>query len=203
MHFFKTLVLAASLLAGCLVSAQAQTIDVSGVKFQETLDFRGSKLVLNGAGTRYRAIIKVYAAGLYLPKKAETPEEVLAMVGPKRMTITMLREIDSPELGKLFTRSVEDNVSRTDFSKVVAGLVRMGQMFADEKKMVAGDTFTIDWIPGTGTVITVRGKVSEPYKEPEFFTAMMSIWLGKSPADRQLKEALLGKKAAVPGQSNN
>jgi hypothetical protein len=181
----------------------AATVDINGVKFEDSLDLRGNKLVLNGAGTRYRTIIKVYAAGLYLSKKADTTEEVMAAPGAKRMSITMLREIDASELGKLFTRSVEDNVSRTDFSKVVPGLLRMGQMFADQKKLGAGDTFYIDWIPGTGTVITVKGQAQgEAYKEPEFFTAMMSIWLGKSPADRNLKDALLGKKA-VAVQSNN
>jgi hypothetical protein len=33
----------------------------------------------------------------------------------------------------------------------------------------------------------------EPIKEPEFFTALMSIWLGPAPADSQLKDALLAK----------
>jgi hypothetical protein len=30
----------------------------------------------------------------------------------------------------------------------------MGQMFADQKQLKTGDTFTIDWLPGTGTLIT-------------------------------------------------
>ena len=34
----------------------------------------------------------------------------------------------------------------------------MGQVFADQKKMAANEDFTIDWIPGTGTVIAVKGK---------------------------------------------
>ncbi len=69
----------------------------------------------------------------------------------------------------------------------------MGQIFFDHKKLLAGDSFQIDWLPGVGTVITVQGKVQgEPFKEPEFFNALMGIWLGKSPADWQLKEALLG-----------
>jgi Chalcone isomerase-like len=202
MRFVKSFLLALV----CLLASHAHsaTVEVNGIKFEDALEVRGNKLILNGAGTRYRAIIKVYAAGLYLSKKAETPEEVIAMPGPKRMTITMLREIDSSELGRLFTRSVEDNVSRADFSKVVGGLVRMGQMFSEQKKMSAGDTFSIDWVPGTGSVITVKGQVQgEPYKEPEFFAAMMSIWLGKSPADRNLKEALLGKKPALINQNGN
>lgn len=33
----------------------------------------------------------------------------------------------------------------------------------------------------------------EPFVEPEFFNALMRIWLGAKPADWQLKDALLGK----------
>ena len=174
--------------------AAAQTVDVGGAKFDETIDVRGTKLILNGAGVRYKAIFKVYGAGLYLTKKASTPEEVFAVPGIKRLSITMLRDIDSAELGKLFTRGVEDNSPRNEMSKLIPGLIRMGQIFADQKKMVAGDTFMIEWVPGTGTIITVKGKVQgEPFKEPAFFDALMRIWLGSNPADWGLKNALLGK----------
>ena len=80
-----------------------------------------------------------------------------------------------------------------DFT-AIPGLIKMGQIFSDQKKMVAGENFTIDWIPGTGTLITVKGKQQgEPFKEPEFYAALMRIWLGPSPADFKLKDALLGK----------
>jgi len=98
-----------------LASAAFAQVTVSGVKFDETTDVRGSKLQLNGAGVRYKAVFKVYTAGLYLSKKAGTPEEVLAMPGAKRMNITMLREIDSSELGKLFSRGMEDNMEKAAF----------------------------------------------------------------------------------------
>jgi hypothetical protein len=173
----------------------AATIDVSGVKLEDSISLANAPLQLNGAGVRYKAIFKVYAAGLYLSRKAATPEEVLAAPGPKRMTITMLREIDSAELGKLFSRGMEDNMDKAAFSKVVPGVMRMSQIFSDHKKLVAGDNFLIDFIPGTGTIITVKGKPQgEPFKEPEFFNALMGIWLGKSPADVRLKDALLGKQ---------
>ncbi len=176
--------------------AAAATVEMAGVKMEDQIDLRGSKLVLNGAGVRYKAVFKVYTAGLYLGKKAGTPEEVLAVTGPKRMQITMLREIDSNELGKLFTRGVQDNAPKTEMSKLIPGLIKMGQIFSDQKKLVAGDIFMIDWIPGTGTVITVKGvPQGEPFKEPEFFNALMRIWLGPVPADWKLKDALLGKPA--------
>jgi len=179
-------------------SLWAQDIEVAGVRFERNLDVRGNALVLNGAGSRYKAVFKVYAAGLYVPAsqagKASAPEDVLGITGARRMSITMLREIDSNELGKLFTRGVEDNMPRSDYAKLVPGLIRMGEIFSRHKRLVPGDTFTIDWVPGAGTLISVKGQAQgEPFKEPEFFNALLSIWLGKSPADHMLKDALLGK----------
>ena len=176
------------------VSAFAAQVDVAGVKLDDSIDVNGTKLQLNGAGVRYKAIFKVYVAALYVGKKVVTPEEFYAATGPKRLSITMLREIDSNELGKAFTKGFEENAPKGEMSKLVPGLIKMGQIFSDQKKLQSGDTFTNDWIPGTGTVITVKGKVQgEPFKEPEFFNALMRIWLGPNPADWKLKDALLGK----------
>lgn len=44
------------------------------------------------------------------------------------------------------------------------------------------------------TVVSgVRYDAAEPFKEPEFFNALLRGWLGPKPADWQLKDALLGK----------
>ena len=183
----------AFILAG---SAWSQAVTVADVKYEPTQALGDSSVQLNGAGVRYKAVFKVYTAGLYLEKKASTPQEVASQRGPKRLSITMLREIDSTELGKLFSRGMEDNMDRAAFSRIVPGVLRMSQIFSDHKKLQAGDQFMIDWIPGTGTVITVKGKVQgEPFKEPEFFNALLGIWLGNLPADFKLKDALLGKPA--------
>ncbi|MES2511682.1 MAG: chalcone isomerase family protein [Pseudomonadota bacterium] len=188
----------AAALAGLALSfgVMAAPMEVSGVKLDDPIDLAGAKLQLNGAGIRYKAVFKVYVAGLYLGKKASTPEEIYAMPGPKRMSITLVREIDSNELGKSFTTAFTDNASKAEMSKLIPGLIKMGQIFADQKKLLAGESFTIDWIPGTGTVITVKGKVQgEPFKEIEFFNALMRIWFGPNPADFRLKDQLLGKPA--------
>lgn len=188
--------LLAAAMSFAATAALAQSVMVSGVKYDENIDFRGAKLHLNGAGVRYKFVAKVYTAGLYLPKKAGTPEEALSQVGPKKMAITMLRDIDSGELGKLFIRGVEDNMEKAAFSKLIPGLMRMSQLFNDVKQLKSGDNFTIEWVPGTGTIITVKGQQQgEPFKEPEFFNALIRIWLGPQPADWKLKDALLGKAA--------
>ena len=185
--------LAITLLASA--SVLAATVEIHGVKLEDSAEVRGSKLLLNGSGTRYKGPFKVYVAGLYLGKKASTLDEVVNQPGLKRISITMVRDIDAGELGKLLTRGVQDNMAPGEMSKLVPGLVRMGQIFSEYKNLVTGDNFMIEWVPGSGTVITVKGKVQgEPFKEPEFFKAMMSIWMGPVPADFKLKDALLNVK---------
>ncbi len=186
-------VLAALLLGTCL---HVHAAEVGGVNFAPEIDVQGSKLQLNGAGLRYKAVFKVYAAGLYLTRKASSLEEVIKAPGPKRMSITMLRDIDAAELGKLFSRGMEDNMDRAAFAQLIPGIMRMSQIFTDYKKLNAGESFTMDWIPGQGLIISVKGKQQgEPFKEPEFFQAMMGIWLGRSPADWKLKNELLDLKS--------
>lgn len=186
------------LLAACLwlpLWVQAQ-VTLAGVRYDEAVDFKGSKLQLNGAGIRYKGPFKVYAAGLYLQKKAGTPEDILAMPGAKRMVVVMLRDIDASEMGKLFVRGVEDNMDKGAMVKLIPGLMRMSQIFSDNKNLKAGEQFTLDWVPGVGTVVSVRGvQQGEAFKEPEFFNALLRIWLGPVPADWKLKESLLGKQA--------
>jgi len=184
------------------LTVRADTTEVGGMKYDNTLTLGNAKLQLNGAGIRYK-FVKVYTAGLYLGAKASTPEAVLAATGPRRMHIVMLRDIDSNELGKLFTRGMEQNATREEFGKLIPGTIKMGEIFAARKKLAAGESFSIDYVPGTGVTILVNGKpTAEPIKEPEFFNGLMKIWLGKSPADAQLKEALLGNSARKDAFSN-
>ena len=183
----------AAVLAG---SALAQSTTLAGVTYNGSVELQGQSLKLNGAGIRYKTILRVYTAGLYLESKAQNISAIVELPGPKRLSLTMLREVKSGEMGRLFMRGMEDNIDKASFSKLIPSVLRMSQIFSDHKNMQAGDQFMIDWIPGTGTVITVKGKPQgEPFKEPAFFDALMGIWLGNAPADWKLKDALLGKPA--------
>jgi len=206
----RSILLMASLLAFGAGAVQAQTTapaatapaagqtDVAGVKYDGSAQVANTRLQLNGAGVRYKAVFKVYTAGLYLPQKAATAEAVLAMPGPKRVHIVMLREIDANELGKGFTRGMQDNTPKDEFSKTIPGTLRMSDLFFQKKKLTPGEHFSVEWVPGQGTTVLINGKAQgEPIKEPEFFSALLKIWLGSTPADAQLKDALLGKASAA------
>jgi len=193
-----TMKLASRILTGLaalmVATASLAATELHGVKIEDTITVAGTKLQLNGAGTRYKGPFKVYVGDLYTTKKVGSLEELVAAPGPKRLTMVFLREIEAGPFGKLLTRGVEDNVPRAELSKLIPGLIRMGEIFTVNKVILPGDVITLDWIPGTGMVITAKGKVQgEPFKEPEFFKAIMSIWFGPVPADFKLKDAMLGK----------
>ena len=183
------------LLAACAATSAVAAPEIHGVKIEDSITLAGSKLLLNGAGTRFKAVFKVYVGELYTSQKVSSLDELIAAPGPKRLSMTFVREIEAGPFGKLLTRGVEDNVPKNEMSKLVPGLIRMGDIFTVNKVLVPGDVIHLDWIPGTGMVVTAKGKVQgEPFKEPEFYKAIMSIWFGPSPADFKLKEALLGQK---------
>ncbi|PTT86984.1 hypothetical protein DBR42_12605 [Pelomonas sp. HMWF004] len=194
----RAFIVAALIAAGSLAAGTvaAQAVEVANVKYEQTLDLAGQKLQLNGAGIRYKFVVKVYTAGLYLTTRAGTTAEALAAPGPKRIHIQMLRDIDGNELGKLFTKGMEANAPRDEFSKSINGVLKLSEVFASRSKLNSGDSFSVDYVPGVGSTLLLNGKsvMPEPIKEPEFFSALLRIWLGEKPADDGLKEALLGIK---------
>ena len=132
-RWMKTAALAMALAMPLAATAQEPPRTVAGVAYPAQAGVGGQTLQLNGAGIRYKAIFKVYTAGLYLEKPAASLQEIAALPGPKRVSVTMLREIDSAELGKLFARGIEDNMERARFSRLVPGVLRMSDIFTQHK----------------------------------------------------------------------
>ena len=188
----RTLFIAVSL---CWSTASFAAVELAGVKVEDSISIAGTTLQLNGAGIRYKGPFKVYVGDLYTTQPVKSLDELIAAPGPKRLTMTFLREINSADFGKLLTRGIEDNVSRNEISKIIPGMIKMGDIFAANKAFVPGDVCALEWDPAKGLSIWAKGKLqAEPFKDPAFFRALMSIWFGHTPADWKLKDQMLGIK---------
>jgi hypothetical protein len=177
----------------CWSTAAFAAVELSGIKVQDTITIADTKLQLNGAGIRYKGPFKVYVGDLYTTRPVKSLDELIAAPGPKRLSMTFLREMNSAEFGKLLTRGMEDNVSKSELSKIIPGMIKMGDIFAANKSFSPGDVCALEWDPAKGLSIWAKGKLqAEPFKDPAFFRALMSIWFGQSPADWKLKDQLLG-----------
>lgn len=181
----------AAVTAGVLLCLQA-TAATTVSKFEPTAQLAGNTLQLNGKGTRVRLVFKAYDMGLYTSKRVGTATELFALPGPKRLQFTALRELQGTELGRLFLRGISDNTPSAQLTRHTLATTRLIEIFSGKPKLSPGDTFAMDFVPGKGTQFYIQGQAQgEPVGDDEFFTLVLRIWFGDSPADSHLRDALL------------
>ena len=165
------------------------------------LDIQASPLQLNGGGVRQQAGSDLYTASLYLDKKLATAADILGNPGAKQLRVVMLRDVSAAEMGDLLARGMVANASDDELHRLVPALFSLGEMFGEQKKLVAGDSFHIDWQPGKDMSIRIysgaRAGQGAPtvqsFSHSELPGVMLRLWLGATPADQNLKNALLGQ----------
>ena len=190
---FKTML--ATGLAAFAFTQAAVAAEISGVKYADHATVAGKELVLNGLGMRTTFIVKVYATGLYLPEKAHTVPEIMKMDGPRKIRLVMMRDISSDDFGQAFMTGLNSNLSAPEKAKIIAQISKFGEMFAMLESLKKGDILELDYVPGAGTTSFLNGKkLGETAPDLAFYNAILSIWLGDTPADSSLKPKLLGVK---------
>jgi len=171
----------------------AQTVEREGVKFEPTAQVGGAALQLNGTGVRTRAIFKVYAAGLYVPQKSDSAAALIAQKGPRRLTMTMLRNVDADSFAGPLNDGLKNNHSEAQMAAFKPQIDAMNAALKAIDEAKKGDVLHFEFLPDGGTRITVNGQQKGPNIPGEdFFAAMLRIWLGDKPADADLKKGLLG-----------
>lgn len=176
--------------------AAAQAAEVAGVKLDDKLRLApgGPELVLNGAGIRTRVIFKVYVAGLYLPEKKGTTGEVLALAGPKRVAMTMLRDLGAQQLSEALAEGIRNNSSAAEQEALKARIEELLAIMNALGEAKKGDAILLDFLPDSGTRVVVNGQPrGKPIAGDDFYRALLRIWLGDKPVDGDLKKGMLGE----------
>ncbi len=190
-----------------LLSPSLQAREIAGVNLTETINLHNTPLEkvaqmrqitlpdqtlqLNGAGIRSKFIFDIYVGALYLPSKATTPDQVYKMPGPKRVSMHMLYdEVSKEKLTKAWIEGLENNLSEKEFKQFKQTLKAFNSFFTTVKK---GDVIDIDFVPEMGTTVSINNNPRGSVENDAFFTALLKVWLGKEPADEDLKQGMLGK----------
>jgi hypothetical protein len=179
------------LVAAFALPVQARTIE--GQEFRERIELAGVSLHLNGVGLRQVAWFKGYAAGLYLPARAGTPAQVLATVGPKRLQIRMLVDVDTEEFVKAFNRGIARNTPAAELPALAERMREFDRIVRAIGKVKKNDVIDLDSLPGRGLVLALNGRPrGEPIAGDDLYAALLRIFVGVKPVDAGLKEGLLG-----------
>ncbi|OGB41308.1 MAG: hypothetical protein A2461_08560 [Burkholderiales bacterium RIFOXYC2_FULL_59_8] len=185
--------LATLLLACAALAAWAQPLEVEGIKLEATSQLGAAKLQLNGAGLRTKVFFKVYVAALYTPQKATTAAQLLAQTGARRVTITMLRNVDAESFASALNDGLRDNHTEAQFAAMKPRIDALNANLKAVGEAKKGDVIHFEFVPDAGTQVTVNGQArGSVIAGEDFFTAVLRIWLGDKPVDDKLKNALIG-----------
>ncbi len=110
--------LAAALLLSACFQALASSLD--GAHFDDTVRLGASELQLNGMGQRRMLFVKVYAAGLYLSRKAATLEAMVAQAGAKRLQLRMLHAATPDDFIGALLPGMRDNTSEAEQARLAS-----------------------------------------------------------------------------------
>lgn len=181
----------AALVAALLAIPGVHAAEVAGIKVEDQIRIGASELQLNGAGLRTKVFVKVYLGALYVTQKSNTPAVLLDAATPRRMSMRMLRDIDSDTLYGALRDGLKDNNSEAE----LAALKAPTEQFADLMKKIGtarnGDTVALDFT-GEGVGVSFNGESRGKVSSGAFAKALLKVWLGENPVDGTLKKALLG-----------
>ncbi len=175
-----------------LVYCPAAATEMAGVALDAQItQADGTTLQFNGAGIRYKFVVKVYLAMLYLENPSSERDQVIGDPGAKQLIMHFLyKEVGKDDLVKAWNEGFTANGSAEQLEALKAEIAQFNALFDTVKK---DDRIVLDYVPGTGTVVSINSAQKGVIPGKEFNDLLLSIWLGDKPVGKKLRDGLLGK----------
>ena len=184
MHHRIPLFLALFLASAAAAADEATCRDIS---FPRHVQVSGSDLTLNGLGVRKATFLKinVYVAAYYVAQPSHDPQPLIESDTPQQLTLQFVRNVGVDDLRKAFVEGFERVPARGLEERVA----RLNGWMTDMK---TGQRLTFVRVPHSGVQITVNGVQKGVIEGADFARALISIWLGPTPPNPELKTGMLG-----------
>ena len=166
--------------------------ELSGVVVDDKIEAaNGQPLVLNGIGVREKLWFDIYVGSLYLTKKSRDVAEILSKPAPWRVQLDFIyTEVASEKLLETWREGFERNQDVGALKRLKPRIEQFYGYFSSA--VVAKDQYQFDYIPDQGTQIRKNNQLVGLIPGEDFKNALLEIWLGNHPADKNLKRSMLG-----------
>ena len=165
----------------------ATPAQLAGVTVPNSATVGGQQVVLNGIGLREKFFIDVYVGALYLPSKTSNATQAISQDVPKRIVMHFIYdEVTAAQLNETWNEG---------FAKVPGGSgmkAKVQKLCGMMATVHAGDEIILDYAPGTGTTVTVKGQNRGTIAGADFMRALWGVYLGSVPPTEKLKKGMLG-----------
>jgi hypothetical protein len=175
---------------GLANGARAATLD--GVTFPDTYPLAGETLVLNGIGVRTMTIfnVKVYVAGLYLKRKSQDPQAIMASPEPKVVLLQFLHSGSKADIEREYRDGEKTNCG--DGSCPAADAADFDRLVAVSDAVKVGDTSTFI-ITNKGMRVYANQKMIAEFANPDLGRRILAGFIGAHPPTPTLRDHLLGQ----------
>lgn len=162
---------------------------VGGVELPNEMIVKEHQLQLEGAGTRVKLWMDMYAMGLYLTQDMTDAEKIISTDESMGIRLEITSGLITSEKMEKATREGFKNSTKGEMENIKQEIDDFISVFSDdiEKK----DVFEFIYSPSDGTMVYKNGELKHSIRGLSFKQALFGIWLCNKPADKNLKEKLL------------
>ncbi|MEH6344212.1 MAG: chalcone isomerase family protein [Bermanella sp.] len=171
-----------------------QGLTISGASLDDELAATSErpKLLLNGAALREMYfLVETFVGGLYLEERSRDAQAIIKSKTHKRMVfVVMLNKVGARRIGNEMQAALVGSISHEEHLALGGDIDQMLSYF--DGKLFKGESVEFDYIPGTGTLVTIKGLKKGIIKGDDYFNALLATWIGEKPVDRSFKKEVLG-----------
>ena len=176
-----------ALLLSLLMAAPAAALVVSGTRIEPTVIVNQRPLQLNGYGIRTKWWVKVYIGSLYTTSRMFLAADVINDPGDKLIRLNFLHS----KVGKeKITEAIKEGFTNT---RMEESAVAKQFLALFNRDFMRGDI--VDLVLGSDGVVVYKhnNQVMGTITSKQLVKGILGIYLGPMPADKELKNGMLGK----------
>ncbi len=176
-----------TLLLAALLTHASPACELADVTLPDSIQLGGQTLKLNGMGLREMLFIDIYVGGMYLPSFTASDTEAITADVPKRMVMHFIfHEVTREQMIDTFREGLENNPEAKSMGE------RAERLYAVMETCNAGDQVLLDYVPGQGLAIYLKGELKDTIPGADFMQAVWMLFIGPVPPSKKLKRGLLG-----------
>ncbi|MFZ5600942.1 MAG: chalcone isomerase family protein [Pseudomonadota bacterium] len=181
-------------LSASLLALTAQATDVAGVSIPDELKTVESQpLKLNGAGVREKWMMDLYVGALYLKQHESDAVKIIKTEDAMAIRLQIVSGMITSE--RMTSSTLEGFVNATHGNTAPIQKEIDAFLSTFKEPIKEGDVFEMVYVPNEGVKIFKNNELKNTVAGQEFKQALFGIWLSDKPAQKSLKDEMLGSKS--------
>ena len=156
----------------------------------DSMEYQGSKLVLNGHGTRIRFFIKAYEGSLYLESTSNNADEIINNDVTMSIRMDVISSLVTPDTMKIALNEGLEKSTGNNTNPIIKEINQLNSILKNE--IVAGDFYEFTYLPDSGIHVLKNSTYIDTIPGIDFKKAFFGIFLSSNPVQKSLKKAMLG-----------